>query len=308
MKYIFGPVFSRRLGISLGVDLVPFKVCSMDCVYCEVGKTTLKTLERKEYIPVDKVIEELKRFLSKNPPVDFVTFSGYGEPTLNSGLGKVVEFLRAEFPEIPIAVLTNSSLLFRDDVIEEIKGVNVVLPSFDAASNDVFKKINRPFTDLTVEIIKKGIRRLRKETDVDIWLETLFVRGINDSPEEISAVGEFVFEISPERWQINTVVRPPAYNIEGLSPEELERIKEIVGYPATDVIGRSSAKRKKMPVEDIKAEILELIKRRPCPVEEIADALGLLEEEVRIAVDSLVKEGKVKYVMYGEKKYLKAGS
>ncbi|WP_457569073.1 radical SAM protein [Desulfurobacterium sp.] len=305
MKYIFGPVFSRRLGLSLGVDLVPFKVCSMDCLYCEVGKTTLKTLDRKEYIPIDEVIGELKSFLSKKPPVDYVTFSGFGEPTLNSGLGKVVEFLKSEFPQIPVALLTNSSLLFRDDVIAEVRDIDIVLPSFDAAFEETFRKVNRPFLELTVELIKTGIRRLREETNAKIWLETLFVKGINDSETEVKAIGDFVFEIKPERWQINTVVRPPAYDIAGLSVEELERIRTLVGYPATEIIGKTSAKRKKMPIEDIKNEILELVKRRPCPVEEIADALGLLEGEVKVALDSLLKEGKLEYVAYGDKEYLK---
>ncbi|OMH39905.1 radical SAM protein [Desulfurobacterium indicum] len=305
MKYIFGPVFSRRLGLSLGVDLVPYKVCSMDCLYCEVGKTTLKTIDRKEYIPVDEVIGELKSFLSKRPPVDYVTFSGFGEPTLNSGLGKVVKFLKSEFPQIPVALLTNSSLLFRDDVIGEISDIDVVLPSFDAAFKETFRKINRPFPELTVELIKTGIRRLREETNAKIWLETLFVKGINDSDAEVKAIGDFIFEIKPERWQINTVVRPPAYDIVGLSVEELERIKMLVGYPETEIIGKSSAERKKMPVKDIKNEILELVKRRPCPVDEIADALGLLEGEVKVALDSLLKEGRVEYVIYGDRKYLK---
>ncbi|WP_456397688.1 radical SAM protein [Desulfurobacterium sp.] len=305
MKYIFGPVFSRRLGLSLGVDLVPYKVCSMDCLYCEVGKTTLKTFDRREYIPVDEVIGELKSFLSKKPPVDYVTFSGFGEPTLNSGLGKVVEFLKSEFPQIPIALLTNSSLLFRDDVIADVRDIDIILPSFDAAFEETFKKVNRPCSELSVELIKIGIRRLREETNVKIWLETLFVKGINDSDAEVKAIGNFIFEIKPERWQINTVVRPPAYDIKGLSVNELEKIKTFVGYPETEIIGKSYAERKKMPVKDIKIEILELVKRRPCPVDEIADALGLLEGEVKVALDALLKEGKAEYVFYGNKMYLK---
>ncbi|WP_457567500.1 radical SAM protein [Desulfurobacterium sp.] len=306
MKYIFGPVFSRRLGLSLGVDLVPFKVCSMDCVYCEVGKTTLKTGERKEYVPVDEVIKELSDFLSRKPPVDFVTFSGFGEPTLNSGLGRVVEFLKTRFRNIPVALLTNSSLLFRDDVIDEIKkGIDLVLPSFDAASESVFRKINRPVEGIDVETVKRGLFRLKNETNVRIWLETLFVKGINDDKDEINRIGKFVFELEPERWQINTVVRPPAYDTHSLSEVELKRIKEIVGYPFTDVIGVSSARRKKIPVENIKDEILDLVKRRPCPVEEIADALGLLKEEVEVAIDAVVREKRAEFVYYGGKKYLK---
>ncbi|SNR62516.1 radical SAM protein [Desulfurobacterium atlanticum] len=305
MKYIFGPVYSRRLGLSLGVDLVPYKVCSMDCVYCEVGRTTVKTLERKEYVPVKEVIKELGDFLSASPPVDFVTFSGYGEPTLNSKIGKVVKFLKGEIPDIPIALITNSSLLWQKDVLNDIREMDLFLPSFDAASDTVLKKINRPVSAISVELLKKGLLNLKKETEGKIWLETLFVEGLNNNKDEILKIGEFVHYLEPDRWQINTVDRPPAYNSKPLSYEELEKIKEMVKYPATDIIVRKSTENRSSFTSDFKREILDLVNRRPCPIKEISDALGVLQEDVEKAVEELLREGRVFKVKFGNVFYLK---
>ena len=305
MKYIFGPVFSRRLGFSLGVDLVPHKVCSMDCLYCEVGPTTEKTAERAEYVPLDGVKRELSLFLSSSPEVDYITFSGYGEPTLFSRLGELVGWLKENYPSYRLALLTNASLLNRDDVINDVKGIDVVLPSLDAASQEGFERLNRPVEGLTVDAVIEGIERLLKETGCRVWVETLFVKGINDTPQEVDRIGEVIHRLSPHKWQINTVARPPAYGVEGLSYEELRQIAERVGYPATEIVARSKARKRKFPFSRLKEEVYRIVVRRPCPVEEIADALGVLTEEVEEAVESLKREGKVKEVLYGGEPYVK---
>ena len=305
MKYIFGPVFSRRLGFSLGVDLVPHKVCSMDCLYCEVGPTTEKTAERAEYVPLDGVKRELSLFLSSSPEVDYITFSGYGEPTLFSRLGELVGWLKENYPNYRLALLTNASLLNRDDVINDVKGIDVVLPSLDAASQEVFERLNRPVEGLTVDTVIEGIERLLKETGCRVWVETLFVKGINDSPQEVDRIGKVIHRLSPHKWQINTVARPPAYGVEGLSYEELRQIAEKVGYPATEIVARSKARKRKFPFSQLKEEVYRIVVRRPCPVEEIADALGVLTEEVGEVVESLKREGKVKEVLYGGEPYVK---
>ena len=305
MKYIFGPVFSRRLGFSLGVDLVPHKVCSMDCLYCEVGPTTEKTAERAEYVPLDGVKRELSLFLSSSPKVDYITFSGYGEPTLFSRLGELVGWLKENYSNYRLALLTNASLLNRDDVINDVKGIDVVLPSLDAASQEVFEKVNRPVEGLTVDTVIEGIERLLKETGCRVWVETLFVKGINDTPQEVDRIGEVIHRLSPHKWQINTVARPPAYGVEGLSYEELRQIAERVGYPATEIVARSKARKRKFPFSQLKEEVYRIVVRRPCPVEEIADALGVLTEEIEKAVESLKREGKVKEVTYGGEPYVK---
>jgi len=305
MKYIFGPVFSRRLGFSLGVDLVPYKVCSMDCLYCEVGATTEKTLERAEYVPLDGVKRELSYFLSSSPEGDYITFSGYGEPTLFSRLGELVSWLKENYPNYKLALLTNSSLLERDDVLNDVRGIDVVLPSLDAVSQPVFEKLNRPVPGLKVETIVRGIERLLKETDCKVWVETLFVKGINTSEEEIEKLGQVIHTLSPHKWQLNTVARPPAYGVEGVSFEELRQIAERVGYPATEIVARSKARKRKFPFSQLKEEVYRIVVRRPCPVEEIADALGVLAEEVDKAVEDLKREGKVEEVVYGGEPYVK---
>ena len=305
MRYIFGPVFSRRLGLSLGVDLVPHKICSMDCLYCEVGPTTEKTVERAEYVPLSGVKAELDEFLAFKPELDFITFSGYGEPTLHSGLGELVRYLKENYPDYRLALLTNATLLYRDDVIEDVKGIDVVLPSLDAATQPTFEKLNRPVKGLMVDDVIAGIGRLIKECDCQTWVETLFVKGINDSPEEVEKLGEVIHALKPHKWQLNTVARPPAYGVEGLSYEELKGIADRVGYPNTEIVARGGVKRRKLPLPDLKEEIYNLVVRRPCPLEEISDALGVSPEEVERAVEELKKEGKVKELLFGGEPYVK---
>ena len=303
MKYIFGPVFSRRLGLSLGVDLVPHKVCSMDCLYCEVGPTTEKTLERAEYVPLSGVIGELKEYLSFKPQLDYITFSGYGEPTLFSRLGELVDFLKDNYP-YPLALLTNASLLHRDEVLKDLERVDLILPSLDAGSEEVFRKLNQPAEGLTLERVVEGIGRAVRELPAKVWVETLFVKGVNDSEEEVERIGELIHQLKPDKWQLNTVARPPAYGVEGLSFEELHQIAQRVGYPNTEVIS-SGVSGKKFSAGELKEEIYQMVLRRPCPVEEIADALGATREEVEEAVEELIREGKVKELLFGGEPYVK---
>ncbi|RPI46755.1 MAG: radical SAM protein, partial [Bacteroidetes bacterium] len=178
-KYIFGPVPSRRLGMSLGVDLVPHKVCSLDCVYCECGPTTKRTLDRKEYVLYGKVTEELDHFFIENPDPDFITFSGSGEPTLNTRIGDVLHFIKQKKPAIPVAVLTNGTLLGRKDVRDELMEADVVLPSLDAATPEVFRRINRPAHGLDLDEILEGLVSFRKEFRGEMWLEIFIIPGFN---------------------------------------------------------------------------------------------------------------------------------
>jgi len=184
-KHLFGPVPSRRLGMSLGIDLIPKKVCSLNCVYCEVGKTTKLTTHRLEYVKYDNVIAELLQFMSNNPKIDYFTFSGSGEPTLNSRIGDVLNFIKKEYPKIKTAVLTNGSLLYDKNLRAELLDADVILPSLDAASQDVFEKIDRPNPELNIETYIQGLVDLRKEYSGQIWLEILLLRGYNDSKEEL---------------------------------------------------------------------------------------------------------------------------
>jgi wyosine [tRNA(Phe)-imidazoG37] synthetase (radical SAM superfamily) len=161
MKYLFGPVNSRRLGISLGVDLVPFKTCSLNCVYCESGGTTAITSTIAEYVPTDGVISELDRFLSVSPALDVITFSGSGEPTLHAGIGRIIAHLKQKYPAYKVVVLTNGTLLWDPGVRESLSGADIVIPSLDAVSPGIFDKIARPAAGITPERVIRGLAEFR---------------------------------------------------------------------------------------------------------------------------------------------------
>ena len=201
-KYLFGPVPSRRLGMSLGVDLVPKKVCSLDCVYCEVGKTTKLTLDRKEYIKSDKIKEELSHYFSNSPDPDYITFSQSGEPTLNLYIGEILRFIKQSKPEIPVAVLTNGTLLYDKNVRKELLTADVVLPSVDAATDSVFKKINRPSGDLDIHKYIRGLIDFRKEFKGKIWLEVFILPRYNDSENELTELKKVILKINPDSVQL----------------------------------------------------------------------------------------------------------
>ena len=162
-KYLFGPVPSRRLGISLGVDLVTHKICSLDCVYCECGSTTNLTCERKEYVPLKDVLKELEHYFENNQNPDYITFSGSGEPTLNTTIGKVIEFIKKNKKTVSVALLTNGTLFSKKDVRDDVMNADLIIPSLDAVSAQAFRKINRPCPDLNLEEYIQGLSDLRNE-------------------------------------------------------------------------------------------------------------------------------------------------
>lgn len=297
-KYLFGPVPSRRLGISLGVDLVPRKVCSLDCVYCEVGKTTKLTLEQKEYIPLKKLDEELSYYFLNNPDPDYITFSGYGEPTLNSRIGDVMQFIKQIKPHIPIAVLTNGTLLNQKEVREALLKADLILPSLDAATQRGFEKINRPDPSLNIKDIIQGLIDFSKEYTGKIWLEVFILPDYNTSEQELLALKEAILKINPTTIQLNTLDRPGA--IDGLraaTPEELEQVKEFWNIPNVEIVA-AVAKRKASTAyrKDVATAILETIDRRPCTLEDLNIILGLHVNEINKYLSVLQEAGKIEIV------------
>ncbi len=310
MQYLFGPVLSRRLGLSLGVDLLPStKVCSMDCIYCECGKTEKRflTLERKEWVPTDEVKRELEELLTKeNFYADYITFSGNGEPTLHSRFGEIARFIKELRPDLKLALLTNASTLHLDEVLENLEPFDLISPSLDAVSESVFKKVNHPAKGLTVEKILEGLDKLKKTFKGQIWLETLFVKGINDSPEEVELIGREVHRLKPDRWQLNTVVRPPAYNVKGLTEEELLAIARRVNYPKTDIVCYNYLRLediKPLRMEELESKLLETVKRRPSPLEELEVSLNINRETLEELIEKLQREGKIEITTFGGKKF-----
>lgn len=298
-KYLFGPVPSRRLGMSLGVDLVPKKVCSLDCVYCEVGKTTKLTLERKEYIPFNKVKEELQHYFLHNPDPDYITFSGYGEPTLNSRIGDILHLIKEIRPAIPVAVLTNGTMLNLRAVRDAMKDADVVLPSLDAATEEVFRKINRPPNDLSISSYIEGLVDFRKEFHGQLWLEVFILPGYNNSDEELTALREAIVRIKPDSVQLNTLDRPGT--IPGLLPasrEELERITRRWNLENCIIIAAVPERKNIQSYrQDAETAILETIARRPCTLEDLTKILGMHGNEINKYLDVLEAENKVKPVL-----------
>ncbi len=212
MKTIFGPVPSRRLGFSLGVDIIPYKTCSFDCIYCELGKTDCKTIEPVGVIQADAVLKELEGLLSASLfTLDYITVSGSGEPTLHPQLGLIIQEIK-KMVSVPVALLTNGSLLFNDEVLERVLAADVVVPSLDASDEGGFQTVNRPHPSLTFDQLITGLINLGKSKGPRFWLEVLLLKGINESPEQIERFKNLIQKINPEKIQLNTVVRPPVEN------------------------------------------------------------------------------------------------
>lgn len=226
-KYIFGPVYSKRLGLSLGIDLLNSKICTFNCVYCEVRKTELLTVARKPYVKANEVIKELNLFFKVNSdvPLQYITFSGQGEPTLNSDISKVIKYIKEHF-SYPICILTNGSLLNQKQVRNDLLQADLIVPSLDAVSDEAFNKINHPYKGITVNHIVEGIKKLREEFSGEIALEILFVKGINDSEEEIQLLKERIMSINPDKVYVNTIYRPPSFDdYDPISESELNTIQ-----------------------------------------------------------------------------------
>ncbi|MBN2746242.1 MAG: radical SAM protein [Bacteroidales bacterium] len=297
-KYLFGPVPSRRLGMSLGVDLVPKKVCSLDCVYCEVGKTTKLTLERKEYIKSNLVIKELQYYFDSSPNPDYITFSGYGEPTLNSNIGDILDFIKHQKPEIPVAVLTNGTLFYDKNVREELMKADVVLPSLDAATEEVFQKINRPPKELKLEDYVQGLVDFREGFKGKIWLEIFILPTYNDSINELEALKKLILKINPDSVQLNTLDRPGTVsNLRGATRAELERIVNLWELSNVEIIA-ASPERKNQPAyrNDRETAIMETISRRPCTKDDLVKILGLHLNEINKYLDVLEADNKIETV------------
>jgi wyosine [tRNA(Phe)-imidazoG37] synthetase (radical SAM superfamily) len=294
-KYLFGPVPSRRLGMSLGVDLVPRKVCSLDCVYCEVGKTTKLTLERKEYVLYDKVIEEFDDYFKSNPKPDYITFSGSGEPTLNIKFGDILKYIKKIKPDIPVAVLTNGTLLYDQDVRKELSKADVVLPSLDAVTNNVFSKINRPVDNLVIDKYIQGLIDFRKEFKGKIWLEIFILPEYNLFDDELEKFKDIILKIKPDTVQLNTLDRPGT--VKNLHPASLKQLLYVKNFWKLDNVEIISSALKRENIKsyrkDIESVVLETVSRRPCTVDDIVKITGIHISEINKYLDVLEAENKI---------------
>lgn len=297
-NHLFGPVPSRRLGISLGVDLVPMKTCTLNCIYCECGNTSLLTLERKEYVSFESVKRELTHYFANHILPDYITFSGSGEPTLNSKLGDVIHFLRGLAPDIPVAVLTNGTLFSQKQVRTDVKDASVVIPSLDAATETIFRKINRPHLQLRLDTTIDGLIRFRKEYTGKIWLEIFIVPGMNDTDQELTALKHAIEKIKPDQVQLNTLDRPGTVStLRPATREELERVLDSFQMENAAIIADPPDHKGLFTYrKDTESAILGTIARRPCTSGDLSEILGLKIHDVDKYLASLVADKKIQVV------------
>ena len=300
--YVYGPVPSRRLGYSLGVDLLPFKTCSLDCIYCQLGSAGRTTCERGTFYDKEIILEQIRSVVASGRQIDTITFSGSGEPTLSALLGELIRDIKS-FTDIPVTVLTNSTLLTRPDVRAELLAADRIVPSLDAVTQDVFERVNRPHPSLRIEEIIEGLKAFRSEFKGDIWLEIMLVMGVNDGLNHIRRLKDVIAEFQPDRVQLNTVVRPPAEaGAQPLSRKALEDIQNIIGgtceivadFVRPSIPGSSSR---------LQAEILAVVGRRPVTLEDMRVSLESHRDELLKHLNKLEEEGKIRRTRHKNKVY-----
>jgi wyosine [tRNA(Phe)-imidazoG37] synthetase (radical SAM superfamily) len=291
-RYTYGPVPSRRLGLSLGVDIVPMKVCTLDCVYCQLGRTTEKSTVRRDFVDIEAVLVELHGRLQEGVQTDYITLAGSGEPTLNSRLGELIDRIHA-ITQIPVAVLTNGTLFYRDDVRAECGRADVVIPSLDAGDEATFEAVNRPARDISIEKLVSGLVAFREEFSGRIWLEVFLVPGINTDRDQIEKIKALVQRIRPDKVQLNTAVRPAAEK--GLAPADARTLAEIA-----HMIGDGCEIIADVPVgcrddrrQQVTADVLSMLKRRPCSLDDLCAGLGISRDEAAAQVHDLQEAGRI---------------
>jgi wyosine [tRNA(Phe)-imidazoG37] synthetase (radical SAM superfamily) len=301
MAHLFGPVPSRRLGRSLGVDLIPPKTCPYNCIYCEVGPTTCQTRERFSF-RTEEIIAELADYLQA-PGVrpDVITLAGSGEPTLNLGLGRIIREIKAMSP-IPVAVLTNGALLYNPEVRRELAAADIVLPSLDSAREETYHAINRPLPELSLESLLEGLTAFRREYRGRIWLEVLLLKGLNDTEAELTLLRRALEKIAPDKIQLNTAVRPVVDDTaRPLDQAEMEAAAATLGGPVEVIASFSRADIAGSPRQD--DDFVEMLSRRPMTAPDLAQALGLPLVQVVARLKRLQDSGRISHDRYHNEEF-----
>ncbi len=290
-RHVFGPVASRRLGRSLGIDAIPLKTCSLDCVYCEVGPTTCRTLERKVWVPEHEILAEAEQAAAESKP-DVITFSGSGEPTLHSGIGRMIAAIKGFFRG-PVAVITNGTMLHVPELRKDLLAADMVMPSLDAADQKTFEAINKPHPGLPLDLYVRGLREFRREYKGMYRLEVFLVSGVNDTEEQVMRIAEIADGIRPDVVELNTTVRVsrsgpapavPRDRLEGVLPLFESRAEIIASFKSPVAAQGPGPKRE---------EVEALLRRRPCTLTDIAAGLGTGKDEVAKILDAMRAEGRL---------------
>ncbi|HSA95620.1 MAG TPA: radical SAM protein [Acidobacteriota bacterium] len=306
-RFVYGPVASRRLGFSLGVDVIPFKTCTLDCVYCQLGSTGRTTVRRRGFFPPRRILAQVRAAVRSGQRIDVITFSGSGEPTLNKDIGRLIRSIK-RMARLPVAVLTNGTLLARREVRRDLAAADIVIPSLDAGPAELFRRVNRPHATLVNEKVIDGLARFRDEYAGEIRLEIMLVRGVNDSPAAVRALKAAVARIRPDRIELNTVVRPPAERAaKPLGAAALGRIRRELGPRAEVVASFARTKRVQASAGSLEAAVLATVRRRPQTTDDIAVALGRSRGEARKALAALLRRGRVRKIVHSGRAYFSGG-
>jgi len=301
-KFTFGPVPSRRLGFSLGVDIIPRKFCSFDCIYCQVGKTTNQEIQRKSFFDVQEVVDEIVEACGPQNHIDIVTFSGSGEPTLNVDIGRMIKEIKKRV-DIPVSVITNSSLLYDEDVRQDLKSADIILPSLDAVSEDIFHYVNRPHALIELDLIIKSLKKFRNEYEGKIWLEIMLMKDINDDAEELDKFKKIIGLLGVDKVQLNTVTRPPKDDTaKGISQSELQKISRFFGNNCEVVCSFKKSSPKK-DIKDLAETILDILKRRSLTLDDIVRLTGLTLQKAKDSLRTMEHSGKIKSFHLGNSIY-----
>lgn len=296
MKYVFGPVPSRRLGSSLGISPIPKKTCNYSCIYCQLGRTDHLTNQRKMFFPIRAILDEFDQFLLKSETFDVVTIVGEGEPTLYLGLGGLIKEIKKRTDK-PVAVITNGALLYDPQVRAELGEADIVLPTVDAYDQASFKKINRPYGTMEFEQVQAGLKTFSESYDGQLWIEIMLIDGINDDDDSLEKYKNILEGIHYDRLYLNTPVRPPAEAYaKALSPERMERAVELLGGISIDMLASEGFH---SDIPDHKDAILSIIKRHPMNQFEIE---GFLKsrgcEEPAAVLDELRNDDRIDAIVY----------
>lgn len=306
MKYVFGPVPSRRLGRSLGISPIPEKTCNYTCIYCQLGRTTHFTNTRKKFFPVEDILVELEKALEQEREIDFITIVGEGEPTLYEDLGLLISKTK-NLTSKPIAVITNGALLYKEDVRKNLLEADVIMPTLDAYSEKMFRKINRPHKEIKLEKVIEGFKEFRKIYSNQIWLEVMLIKDINDDIQSLKEIRKIIDQLNVDRVYINVPIRPPAESwVEIPSTFKLSEAQEILK-------AESIAHFEEILIESVDKEtapenqILSILKRHPLRIEQIYTLFPeISEEDIEELLDEMKEQGIIESISYHNKIFWKS--
>lgn len=294
--YVFGPVPSRRLGQSLGIDPIAYKTCNYNCVYCQLGRTTRFTTTRRDFFRREAILAEVESALGRlgAGDVDYITFVGQGEPLLCASLGWLIRAVKG-LTALPVAVITNGALLHDSEVRTDVLDADVVIPTMDAADPVLFRRINRPHPSLNLERLMRGLRDFRREYSGQIWIEVMLVAGLNDGDEHLARLGEMLRTLSPDAIHINVPVRPPAEPWVQIPPEHRVQAALAAFGERAQVIAPHQGKVYIPGEGNLGESILDIIRRHPISEEDLHAALGGYGiQTVNMALERLQHEGQAR--------------